>query len=629
MAHTLTLSDVAQLAKVTRQAVTNWRRRPVVRGRRMPFPEPVQVVRGVERFDRDEVLGWLEATGRGNNEEARDDAAALSPPDGAGLDDVVVLLTLRSLSGVELGHRSADELVALAETVDTGDDLLLGEVRSMRSDARILEYVDALMSVSFGPADALDRLHSSRLTRWNLDRGITEDLVDLLACVGAACREHLGPDDVTLEARIDVRAARRVAHGFAGTRPAGRRAPDRALLRQLLLDGLEMADSGGPSVRMVSLAGVADDDALDLVDSLALELGPDDVAVVLGSAGVLCEPLRGERARRRSQTVEIGNLVMAVRLPRGQWKQAHRQSLALWFLRGGIVADRILVADLTSEVVDLEDLASDVTAALEQTGERAYRYGRRLLRSDLGGRNPVVPAGIRAVHLVDPLSDTHRDRITAATLVTSEPLEGYDVLVAPVPAPVFTAPRSLGEMVASRRIELLSGSRIDPAHADPSGSVPVITADRARRGFMLDPLDAARLYGHARRTEPGDVVFTDRPRPMAVLDESGGALVLTPSRVLRLPAGAGIGPRALAEVVNHLPDDAGEWRTWSIPRLAPEQIEVVERALAGAVGHVAELRRRLDAMSDLVTNLIDGVAVGDLAISSTTTTTTTTTTKAG
>jgi hypothetical protein len=624
VAHTLTLQDIAQLSKVTRQAVTNWRRRSLIRGRRIPFPEPVEVVDGVERFELEAVLGWLEATGRGNNDEAREDAPALSPPDGADLDDVVVLLALRALSGVDLSQQSTDELVELAETVDPGDGFLLSEVRSMSTDVHLLEYVDALMSVSFGPEDALDRLYASRLTRWTVDRGLTEDLLDLLACVGAACREHLGPDDVALDARLDVRAARRVARGFGSVRPAAERASGRGLLRQLVLSGTEMAGSGVPSVRVLSVIGVGDDDALELVDSLALELGPNDVAVVLGSAGILCGQLRGERERRRSETVRLGSVVMAVRLPRGQWKEAHRQSLGLWVLKGGTEAASVVVADLTSAAIDLGDLASDVTAALEQAGERAYRYGRRVLRSDLGGRNPVVAAGMRAVHLVDPLSDTQRDRITAATLVTSEPLEGYDMLVGPAPAPVVTAPRSLGEMVSSRRIELLSGSRIDPAHADPSGSMPVISATPARGRFTLDPLDGARLYGHARRTEPGDVVFADRPRPLAVLDEAGGALVMTPSRVLRLPHGAGIGPRALAEVINHLPDDAGEWRTWIIPRLAPEQVDVVEHALAGAGAHVAELRRRLDAMSALVTDLIEGVAAGVLAISSSTTSPTTT-----
>src|SRR3954471_2926397 len=94
---TLTLQDIADLARVQRPVVSMWRRRRTVRGVDSPFPKPALREGGGERFDRDEVVAWLEATGRGNNAEARQDAPALSVPAGAELEDIVVLLCLYAL----------------------------------------------------------------------------------------------------------------------------------------------------------------------------------------------------------------------------------------------------------------------------------------------------------------------------------------------------------------------------------------------------------------------------------------------------------------------------------------------------------------------------------------------------
>jgi hypothetical protein len=301
------------------------------------------------------------------------------------------------------------------------------------------------------------------------------------------------------------------------------------------------------------------------------------------------------------------------------WREAHRQSLGLWIFKGAADAERLVVADLVGELVDVGDLAADVAGALEQTSSRAYRYGRPILRKEVQGRAAVVATGVRAVRLLGADSSTHSDRVTAATLVTRESLSGFDVLVTPTPPTTATTPRSLGEMVAARKIELLSGCRVNVEHAEPSGTIRVLSADPASKELQIDPLVAAEQYRHAKRTKPGDVVFIDRPRPAALVDDVGGSIVRTPNRILRLPAGAGIGPRALVEVINHLPDDVGEWGTWSIPGLAADQIAGVERTLADAEIYVADLRRREIAMDELVTNLIQGLAVDGLVITSSTT----------
>ena len=105
---TLTLQDIADLARVQRPVVSMWRRRRTVRGIEIPFPTPVLRSGDVEQFARDEVVSWLEATGRGNNPEARQDAPALSVPAGTDLEDAVVLLCLYALAGEELAGLNAE-----------------------------------------------------------------------------------------------------------------------------------------------------------------------------------------------------------------------------------------------------------------------------------------------------------------------------------------------------------------------------------------------------------------------------------------------------------------------------------------------------------------------------------------
>ena len=69
----LSLPDVAQLARVQRPVVSVWRTRSAGSG--SPFPAPIATELGQEWFGAAEIVDWLEATGRGNNPDARQDAA--------------------------------------------------------------------------------------------------------------------------------------------------------------------------------------------------------------------------------------------------------------------------------------------------------------------------------------------------------------------------------------------------------------------------------------------------------------------------------------------------------------------------------------------------------------------------
>lgn len=619
MDDTLTMRDIGQVAGVTRQAVTNWRSRSIVRGQNMPFPAPVRIDAGVEEFDRKEILAWLHATGRGQNVEATIDAPAMSIPRGAELDHAVTVLALALHHDGELGELTAPERVALAARIDPNNKFLLSEIQSLADHDELVRYIDVLRRASFGASDALNRLYLTRLARRQGDRGLTDQFVDLLADLTRTCREHKEPEKVAIDLQIDHRA-RRVAHGFQFTRPSTNSSHARAGLRHLVVDGIQIIDSASAVVHVISAVGLQDQNVLQIADQTALDLAPNDIALLLGPASALCDPLRGRLASLRSQTLQIGSLVAALRLPRGMWRNAHRQNLALWAFKGGANAQRIIVADLVGQAVNSGDLASDLAGALEQSTSRGYRYGRAIRHQDVRGRAPVVATGVRAIRLLDAGAPSHADRVNAATLVTREPLGSFDVLVSPVPPVSIATPRSLGEIVEARKIDLHSGCRVDETLAEPSGTVRMLSAIPGSAVLLLDPLVVAKHYRHARRTKPGDVVFVGGQRPAAIVDEFGDGLVLTPSRILRLPTGAPIGPRALAEVINHLPEGAGEWGTWTIPQLTADQIQAVEHTLAIASRYASELRRREVAMGELVTNLIDGLAVGGLSIATAATT---------
>ncbi len=198
--NTLTLQDVADLAKVRRPVVSMWRNRPMVRGVSMPFPEPVGVVDGVARFARGDVVDWLARTGRGNNADFSDDAPALAVPDGAALEEAVTLLCWYVLTGEELAGTTVEARVRRAEECDPEDSLLLREIRRLRPSNAFLEYVDDLVEASFGPADALARLDGGRLKREIAARDLTPEAVEVLHRVVACCAGHVDVEGVVLRA---------------------------------------------------------------------------------------------------------------------------------------------------------------------------------------------------------------------------------------------------------------------------------------------------------------------------------------------------------------------------------------------------------------------------------------------
>ncbi|WP_300014319.1 hypothetical protein [Pseudonocardia sp.] len=624
----VTMQDIAQLARVQRHVVSMWRSRPTVRGERIPFPEPVPSTDGVLRFDRDEVVDYLATTRRGNNTDARYDAPGVSAPDGLAIEDVVVLLCLHALTGDELEGRSAAELVAAAERVDAGDRVMLRELRAMRPTAEMLRYVDDLVEASFGLSDALNRLQAGPLSRVAAgaggggaagvglsqpERGLDDEAIELVRAVVEAARLSLDADVVALDPPADLVLARRLAGGFAGI-VLGDDVDRRRQRRRALLDGVDVVEGSPSTVRVRSVVGASEQAALEAVDELTVTLAPTEVGVVIGSAAVMCDPLPGPGERDRAHTLRPGNLAMAMRLPRGLWKGAHRQSLGMWVLRGGGSASTLWLADLDTETVERDDLANDVLAALRGTERRAYRYARRDVLTRVLGGGAVVPRGARAARFAVVEGGARLDRIYAASLTTGETIAGFDVTATSASTGMVVRRRSLAELRDTGQLVVRRGSRIDAGHTDPAGTVPVLSADGSTDTLFLDPFDADQHYRRAHRTEPGDVIVLDGRRPVARVDPRGGALVASPSRILRLTPTAPVGPHALAAIVNDIAPPGSEWPTWSVPELPPAECGLLDAALAGAAAHKEVLRRHEQALRDLVTNLIHGVAAGAVTL---------------
>ncbi|SDP90897.1 hypothetical protein SAMN04487905_112191 [Actinopolyspora xinjiangensis] len=619
-AQTLTMQDIADLARVRRPVVSMWRKRPIARGEAIPFPSPVRVVSGVEHFDRTAIVDWLQRTGRGNNSEADLDAPALSAPDDAELEELVTLLCLATETGVELAETTTQDRHKLATNLDPQDEFLRREVEAMTPSPATVRFIDDLIEASFGAAEALDRLEHGRVGRAIGVRDLTAEAIDLVRHITASCGLHLDTEGTPLvHAGEATQLTLKLAADFNHVVVTSDRSQQRALRRRATIRGIATtSEPTSPHVRILSTVGAEPRRALDAVDELIIDLAASELAVILGPAAVLCDDLPGELEQNRSQTLRSGNLVLALRLPRGLWQEAHRQPLGLWVCAGGVSRDRPLVADLAAvgdNELDAGDLVADVTGALESERARAYRYLRpHDLTQILSSRLPVVPRGIRALQLATKAVKEHLARINAATLVTGEPVPPFDVLADAAPGSRLVRRHSLGELSDRKQLVVKRGSRIDRAHAHPAGSVPVVSASVGGELFALDPLDTVRLYPRAARTEPGDVVFTERPRPAAFVDDVGGSMVASPSRILRIKPGTGIGPHATAAIINRRSDGTAEWRTWNVPIVDAELIEQLEHALTAATQYETRLRKHLAAVDDLVSAMIDGVAAGAVTL---------------
>ncbi|MDN6374349.1 MAG: hypothetical protein L0K12_15720, partial [Brevibacterium aurantiacum] len=241
---------------------------------------------------------------------------------------------------------------------------------------------------------------------------------------------------------------------------------------------------------------------------------------------------------------------------------------------------------------------------------RAFRYVRvRDIRSILRGE-AVVPPGTRAVSFA---SDRHDfiDDVRAASIETAEATDLFDIYVNDRPASVVVGSTSLGAMIESGTITRHSGSRIDGAWAEASGTVPVVDTRRSGEVFRVDAFVAENSFRRSIRTLPGDVVYCPSPST-AWVDGRGGSLVLTPNKILRLGDDARIGPHTLAAVINDA--TSKEYANWQVPSIPVDQVEAVEDAMRRLSEYRQQLQVKERAAMTLGHALLSGVASGTMEL---------------
>lgn len=623
----LSLADVARLARVRRPVASMWRSRELGG---TPFPSPVAVVAGQERFDAFEISDYLAATGRGNNATARDDLAAHAQfvvPAGIGGDTLFAgissLLCLTAVTGESVGDLDHDDLLALAEDVDPDDTYLLREINALGDSARLAAaHTDDLANASFNAPAAFELALSQRVHHGlpgHAAVALSLDARTLVARVVTALASDAGWDapaliDVT-DGTADLLLATTQSNAAGPAPSVATLALDtpcaRLARRRLRVNDVHRVDvtvtdagdyaipkAGDGAVHVLQLPSAGDPamtdvEVLDTVGNLVVQLADDSRVVVLGPASALADrPATKELDRARDAILRGGRLRAVVRLPKGLLVRSPSRALALWVLGPAHpnvpIADRwTVVGDLTHLSLDqtaVDDLVTDVLAAMASPRSalsHAFRFARPVGTSTLlAGRKALVDKPIR---------------------------------------PVTTAVRvsSVGDLVSSRHVRILPGQRIDTADILTAGrrliGVDEVVGGRPVGSRAVDPVTFAAAYPRSRYTEPGDVVFCTAPRVAAWVDREGGSVVLSPARAVRIVDDPNRGrapllPDVIAADINAAGAESGgrakDWRRWHLRLVAPTRLDALSQALAAVDAEREELNTRLAALDAEARDLI-------------------------
>lgn len=643
MAELMTMRDIAGLARVQRPVVTVWRRR--ARGSVHPFPAAQLHRDGQEFFLRADVVAWLEATQRGNNPDVRADAAThtlLASSGVAEANALSALITLRHLTGEPLGSHTGDELLDLADASDPDDRYLLSELAGADDVASLAAAAEDLVEAAWGELAAHRRLVDARLRPPGsaLARlALTEPAGRLLLAIFGPLTRELGQPSVMDPTGCagDVFAEIVAALESPVLLMDGDSAAHRLTRRQLLLVDASTRAVGwgvgdwsvtGPVAHLVLLPDAAEPDAspleqLAMIDEIALQLDQGQLALCLAPAEVLTDPLSGAALARRDQLLRDGYLRAIVRLPAGLRPAQSREHLALWLLGPADPAQpaerRTLVADVSRLAVrECSGLADDLLAAWQGADgarRRAWAHLHPILTRDLvSASGTLVPR--------PPARANRSSRAGADWVVELRSadaagwLSDYRFEVADGPAALVTLARALEQgwlrMIPGRKL-LLDGL--------PPGNVAVVSGDLVASSPASRLAEAAeitvdRLALLARAdvelTEPGDVVFTVRPTPHAVVDPHGGALVLAPARVLRVRPNAPLLPLAIAARINQ--STSTDWRGWTVAEFEQPDRDALGEALAELEQRRARLVANLAAVDALTRDLTTAVESRQLRI---------------
>ncbi|NMH97986.1 hypothetical protein [Pseudonocardia acidicola] len=651
----LGLADVALLARVRRAPVTMWRRRYASTA--TPFPQPVATRGAQQLFDGDEVVTWLETTGRGNNPAAREDLAGFAVLADTDLDDPVIFAGLTALlclsrytDGLSTVH---DDLLDEADEADPDDEFLTAELEALGERlVPLARYCSLRIDAAYHAGAAFEGLMARRrrrardgYTRTALSAPAVRLVAALVNAIGtdAGINAPLIVDPTGGGGDLLVELARDEGRTVSVALPPGD-APERRLTRRRLrvrgIDyrTLEIDGDGGvvvpeDGVVVLQLPGADDPDAeaaelLQTAEEVLLGNPADRRMVIVGRASTLTEGLPRSARRVRDDIVRTHRLRGIARLPAGLAPFEPRARVALWCvgpaptMAPGGVPPRTMVVNLSDTELDdivTADLVTDLVAGMQDVrGQRAHlpRFGRLVgsveLITRLGGLVDAVPTPQRTEPAVEVLARISELRAELAERLAPAAMPGVVARSAP-PGTRHT----LDDALRSGMLRLLPGHRLDRDLFDAEASVRVLGPPEllgTSPPRSVDRLLLAARHEVARFTEPGDVVFCTAPRPAAVVDVEGGAVVVHPARVLRSKSSE-LPPRVVAAAISAQPADARAWGSWTVGSIPADQADSLRVVLDELDSHRAALKRRLDAVDTLASTLTDGTASGILDLS--------------
>lgn len=402
---------------------------------------------------------------------------------------------------------------------------------------------------------------------------------------------------------------------------------------------------------------------LSAVENTVLQMDDAQRGIVIAPASVLTDPAGSSGDEElRADILRAGRIRAIVRLPQGLLISRPRQAQALWVLGPAHadigLADRwTMVADLSNTPVSPDvaaDLVTDLVAAMgDQSMIRAHAFRfarfvhtRRLLAragslvatARATGKRPAggTDVAVRVERLLEDLTGSHNKSNTgtagsAALRIGVEPVDDGGTVA---DSAARRSEASVGALLANRQLAYLPGNRLEGADSGTvtdigPGQLQVIgraelLGEESYGRRRIGKLPFAANYPAGRLTEPGDIVFCTSPRPAAVVDPEGAAVVAYPARILRIKptrpgetaADAPI-PATLAADINALPPAARDWKRWQLRLVPAAQRRKLSTALNDIETQRAAARSRLNTLDELATLMMDGVAGRGLTLSRT------------
>jgi hypothetical protein len=373
---------------------------------------------------------------------------------------------------------------------------------------------------------------------------------------------------------------------------------------------------------------------LNAVTDLLLGTTPRQRFLVAAPAAVLTDRLRDPGARMaRDRLIRFPTLRAVVRLPAGLVTARPRERLALMLFgrRYDPSPDepQMLVGDLSNVALGsaaINDLVTDLVASTSSPANaRTHRFRflcpvmvRRVLATtgsivEVVGPGPSRPAsGADLVLRITEIAERIARPLAAPTVPEMAATSDTRNLL---PTTTLGAAKDRGD------VRILAGLRLDTG-LGPGGVVVLGEAEVCGAGRpgdrTVDRLAVIARHPAVRFTEPGDVVFTNFPRPAALVDTHGSAVVTYPARIARIAGpDSGLAARLLAADINAQPEGAKAWRGWPLRRLPSDQATVLDQALAEIEAYRVDLDRRRQDAEELARLLARAAANGAVTLTAT------------